>query len=145
MVALTIWLLSLALWSCGLLGLRIRSIDYLETLWLLLLFCLEFLGFTPRHWVDFLCVQVILIICVVCDWENVDEMRGKILGYNTNYTITFKNHDLYWSIEVQFQSSANQLQKVIVITPFICNLEFTRIQPLLYPIFLWRLNTLEEV
>ena len=52
------------------LDLRVETLTTLETLWLLLLFCLEFLGFTPRYWVVcLLCVQVILITCFVRDLE----------------------------------------------------------------------------
>ena len=51
-----LWLLSLALWSYGPLGLRIRTLDL--GLWISLCtvvtlpkFCLESLKFTSRHWV----------------------------------------------------------------------------------------------
>ena len=33
------------------LDLGLEVVTYLETLWPQLLFCLEFLGFTPRHWI----------------------------------------------------------------------------------------------
>ena len=78
----TIWLLSLTLWSCGPLGLRMRSPDTLGTLWFYCYFVWSSWGL-PQD------IGLLVCFCV----------------------------------------------QVFVIASLICNLEFTRIQPLLCPIF----------